>query len=201
MALTAANQPATAKMVDSFCQTEHTHRANGPIKASSKPSIYVAHPGICATSIVPLVLPLYCAMLFVFYLARWVGSPWHPISVESGACAPVWLALGPEDESQGKAGDQKHCRVKWGSAADRWGAPRPEKTEVEGWGLDGSGAHIDWRGTARWGRQRGARDATKEDVENFVQEGARVWREMEQLRLEWEARLDEHEKRQAEKKS
>jgi hypothetical protein len=48
---------------------------------------------------------------------------------------------------------------------------------------------------------RGAKDANREDVETFVEEGAKVWREMEQLRKEWEERLDEHEKKQAEKKS
>jgi 3-keto steroid reductase len=197
MALTAADQPATAKMVDSFCQTEHKLGANGPTKASSKPSIYVAHPGICATSIVPLLLPLYWAMLLAFYLARWAGSPWHPVSVEGGACAPAWLALGPEGESQGMEADKEHYRVKWGSATDRWGTPRPEKTEVEGWGVDGSGAPIEWWAKGSWGRLRGAKDATREDVEDFVQEGSRVWREMEQLRLEWETRLDEYEKRQA----
>jgi 3-keto steroid reductase len=201
MALTAADQPATAKMVESFYQTEHKQGANGPITALSKPSVYVAHPGICATSIVPLLLPLYWAMLLVLYFARWAGSPWHPIDVEAGACAPVWLVLGPEGEAQGKGADKEHYRVKWGSATDRWGTPRPEKTEVEGWGLDGSGAPIDWWGKGSWGRLRGAKDATRGDVENFVEEGARVWREMEQLRLEWEARLDEHEKRQAEKTS
>jgi 3-keto steroid reductase len=200
MALTAADQPATAKMVDSYCGTEPKQGANGPVNASSKPSIYVAHPGICATSIVPLILPLYCAMVLAFFVARWVGSPWHTITVETGACAPVWLALGPEDEPEGNMGDQERGGTKWGSATDRWGSPRAVKTDVEGWGLDGSGMAIDWWGKNGWGRMRGAKDATREDVESFVEEGAKVWREMEQLRVEWEERLDEHERNEAEKK-
>ena len=201
MALTAADQPATTKMVNSFCGAEHNQDASGPISTSSKPSIYVAHPGICATSIVPLLLPHYWAMLLAFYLARWIGSPWHPITVDAGACASVWLALGPEDGAEGNLGDTQRRHAKWGSATDRWGSPRAVKTEVEGWGLDGSGTPIEWWGKGTWGRMRGATDATGEDVENFVEEGARVWQEMEQLRMEWEARLDEHERQRAERKS
>ena len=41
------------------------------------------------------------------------------------------------------------------------------------------------------GRAKGARDATKEDVESFVGQGAEVWRVMEEMRLEWEQRLEE----------
>jgi 3-keto steroid reductase len=201
MALTAADQPATAKMVDSYCETEHKQGANGPADASPKPSIYVTHPGICATSIVPLILPLYWAMLLAFYVARWVGSPWHAVTVETGACAPVWLALGLEDELEGNAGDKERHRTKWGSATNRWGSPRAAKTEVEGWGLDGSGSPLDWWGNGSWGRIRGAKEATREDVETFVEEGAKVWRQMEQLRMEWEERLDGYEKKQAENKS
>jgi 3-keto steroid reductase len=198
MALTAADQPATAKMVDLYCETQHKEGANGPFSGSSKPSIYVTHPGICATSIVPLLLPLYLAMLLAFYLARWAGSPWHSITVETGACAPVWLALSPEDDAAGIVGDKGLRRAKWGSATDRWGSPRAVETEVEGWGLDGSGTPIEWWGDGSWGRMRGAKDATREDVENFVEEGALVWRQMEQLRVEWEAILDEHERERAE---
>jgi 3-keto steroid reductase len=201
MALTAEGQPATAKMVDSYCDTEHTKGANGPITVSSKPLIYVAHPGICATSIVPLMLPLYWAMLLAMYIARWIGSPWHTITVEAAACAPVWLALGPENDQEGNASDKDRHGVKWGSATDRWGSVRVAKTDVEGWGLDGSGMPVDWWAKGGRGRMRGAKDANREDVETFVEEGAKVWREMEQLRKEWEERLDEHEKKQAEKKS
>ena len=46
MALTVAGQPATAKMVDSYCETEHKQGANGLVTVLSKPSIYVAQPGI-----------------------------------------------------------------------------------------------------------------------------------------------------------
>lgn len=196
MALTATNQPATAKMVDSFCATECNTGATRAMGGMSKPSIYVAHPGICATSIVPLLLPLYWTMLLVFYLARWAGSPWHPITVDAGARAPVWLTLGPDDEPEASLGDTERRRAKWGSATDRWGSPRVVKTEVEGWGLDGAGTPIDWWVKGGWGRRRGAQDATKEDVERFVEEGAAVWREMEHLRVEWEARLDEYERKQ-----
>ena len=201
LALTAADQPATAKMVDSFCETGRKTGTNGTFDALSKPSIHVTHPGICATSIVPLSLPIYWGTLLAFYVARWAGSPWHPITVEGGACAPVWVALGPEDEREGETGDKERARAKWGSATDRWGTPRVVKTEVEGWGLDGSGTPIDWWGEGGRGRMRGAKDATSEDVETFVEEGAKAWREMELLRVEWEEIFDAHEKNQAEGKS
>ena len=200
LALTAADEPATAKSLDSFCSTTNKTRANGPDSDSPKPSIFVTHPGICATSIVPLLLPLYWSMVLVFYVARWLGSPWHTVTVENGACAPVWLALGPEFEQEGEESNEELAHTKLGSATDRWGTPKVVKTEVEGWGLDGSGELIDWWGKDGWGRVRGAKDATREDVETFVEQGARVWREMEQLRIGWEERLDEYEKRQAEKK-
>ncbi len=58
--------------------------------------MYVAHPGVCATSIVPLHALLALAMVVALYLARWLGSPWHTISAYSGASAPVWLALSPQ---------------------------------------------------------------------------------------------------------
>ena len=138
-------------------------------------------------------------MLLVFYVARWAGSPWHTITVETGACAPVWLALGSQGEPGGEVGANERRRSKWGSATDRWGTPKVVRTDVEGWGLDGSGERIDWWGKGGWGRIRGAQDATKEDVETFVTEGARAWRDIEELRMEWEGRLDDYEKNQAEK--
>ena len=202
LALTSADQPATAKALDSFCAIGHKPGTNGLVGDLSKPSIFVTHPGICATTIVPLLLPLYWIMVLAFYVARWVGSPWHTVTVETGAFAPVLLALGPGDEQEGEASRKELAHTKWGSATDRWGTPKAVKTEVEGWGLDGSGEPIDWWGKGGWGRVRGAKDATREDVETFVEEGARVWREMEQLRAEWEERLDEYEeKNQAEKKA
>ena len=73
-------------------------------------------------------------------------------------------------------GIKERERAKWSSATDRWGSTRAEKTDVQGWGLDGSGAPIDWWAKSGLGRMRGAKDATREDVESFVEEGARVWR-------------------------
>ena len=81
LALTAADQPATAKAVDSFCGTEHKAGANGRVDASSKPAIYVSQPGICATSIVPLsatpvlgyVIGFLCGEVGWFSLAYYYG--------------------------------------------------------------------------------------------------------------------------------
>jgi hypothetical protein len=32
-------------------------------------------------------------MIAIFWTARMLGSPWHPLSTYLGACAPVFLAL------------------------------------------------------------------------------------------------------------
>ena len=74
------------------------------------------------------------------------------------------------------------------------------KTDVQGWGVDGSGGAFEWWKKNGRGRMRGAKDATKEDIETFVEEGAKVWREMEKLRVEWSQRLDEYEKVQGQSK-
>ena len=60
---------------------------------------YLSHPGISATNIVPVTkyaLWNFChrnSMLAVFYLTRWMGSPWMPITPYKGALASVWCAL------------------------------------------------------------------------------------------------------------
>lgn len=74
-----------------------------------------------------------------------------------------------------------------------------QRTDVPGWGLSGDGGAVDWWQAGwgwlgGWGRKRGARDATSEDVEAFVEEGQLVWRELERLREQWEGRIDEYER-------
>ena len=151
-----------------------------------RPRVYVSHPGICATGIMPLALPLVWGMVASFYLARWFGSIWHTISAYKGATAPVWLALAPlkaitavEKEGDGPG--------KWGSATDRQGGERVERTEVEGWGYGGKVGDL----SRRKGRMRGAIDSTAESREEFVQLGRECWAKIEELRKEWEERLGE----------
>lgn len=199
LALTAANQPATAKSIQSFieCDTTDKRLIDHSPASISIPTIHLAQPGICATSIVPLPWLLHLLMLAAMYLARLIGSPWHVVSAYHGGIAPVWLALGPRDEI---ARREEAGAVKWGSAVSRSGRATVQKTDVPGWGLCGDAGKVEWwhRGPGwlgGWGRKRGATDATREEVEGFVEDGALVWRRLEGLRREWEGRIERFEER------
>ncbi len=134
-------------------------------------------------------------MILAFYIARLIGSPWHTVSAYIGATAPVWLALADADEI---AEREKAGPAKWGSAVTRLGRESVQRTDVPGWGLTGDGGEVVWWQIGRgwlggWGRKRGAKDATREDVERFVEDGALVWRELERLRREWEEKIERFE--------
>ncbi|USP81443.1 hypothetical protein yc1106_08717 [Curvularia clavata] len=170
-------QPYTSETVNHYLQDAEAD------EKTTKPRLYVTHPGICGTSIMPLPVILEWCMLIAFYLARWVGSQWHTITVEKGATAMVWLALASQntlDEMEAKEGVGK-----WGSATDFWGQERVDRTEVPGWGWGGK------IGETRPRRRRDpyAKDLSKESQERFAETGKRCWKEMERLRVEWEDRL------------
>ncbi|KAA8910253.1 hypothetical protein FN846DRAFT_898067 [Sphaerosporella brunnea] len=95
-----------------------------------KVKLFTCHPGICATSMVELPLVLWYCMTLAFYIARWLGSPWHSISTEAGANSAVHLALIGEEELK----ETKAERKKWGSGSDRAGREVLKITEVEGEG-------------------------------------------------------------------
>ncbi|KAF2103715.1 3-ketosteroid reductase-like protein [Rhizodiscina lignyota] len=163
----------------------------------SPPKMYLSHPGICATAIISLPLILEWLMIGAFYVARWIGSPWHTCSSYKGAVAPVWLALASssvlaqlEIDAEGES-----RKGKWGSAIDIWGNERVARTEVEGWGWAGAvGEGAEWRsGMGKRARWRHARDLTEEKRVEFEESGREVWAEMERLRKDWEKRLDQHE--------
>lgn len=80
---------------------------------------------------------------------------------------------------------------KWGSSSDFWGNSRVKKTEVEGWGWCGKVEDLSKNKEVRRGRRRGVRDLTEEDRVEFEALGARVWKEMEGMRREWEELLGE----------
>ncbi|KAF2654923.1 3-keto-steroid reductase [Lophiostoma macrostomum CBS 122681] len=171
--------PSSAPVVDQYldhaADTHHT----------TKPRIYVSHPGICGTSIFPLSPILDFCFFVAMYVSRWLGSMWHPVTAEKAACAMVWLTLANQrmldsmEVGQGVG--------KWGSATDWWGQERVERTEVDGWGW---GGRLD-ESTNRKGRSPFAKDLTKEDKEQFEETGRKCWEELEKLRIEWEQRLDE----------
>ncbi|KAI4749023.1 NAD(P)-binding protein [Aureobasidium sp. EXF-12298] len=158
--------------------------------SNQKPKMYLAHPGVCATSIADLPLVLWYAMLFAQYVARWLGSPWHPVSSYLGAVSSVWLSLAPfstlsnQESTEGKA--------KWASSTDVFGNERVVRTEVGGWGWGGKvGEKADGKMRLSANRWRGQEDVTKESREEFEVLGQRVWREMEELRRTWEKRLQD----------
>jgi hypothetical protein len=67
-------------------------------------------------------------------------------------------------------------------------------SDVEGWGINGTGTpfkHKWWGGNL--GRKTGAVDATREDVEDFISQGAEVWKKMESMSKEWEDRIELYE--------
>ena len=125
-------------------------------------------------------------MMFAFYLARWVGSPWHTISAYKGACAPVWLALASQEELDTL--ERRDGKGKWGSAVDWKGDERVMRTEVEGWGFGGK-VRDRPKGEMRKGRRRGVKDLSEVEREEFEELGRRCWGQMEDLRKQWEGRL------------
>jgi 3-keto steroid reductase len=161
------------------------------------PKIYATHPGICATSIVPLILPLHYCMMAAFFLARMLGSPWHVISSYTGACSTIWLSLAPQSVLD--AAEAAYTRmggggkVKWGSSCDRLGRERVVCTEVEGWGFGGVVGPPVTEEDKRRRRKRGMRDLTTEERVEFEELGRKSWREMEELRVQWEELLSRAE--------
>lgn len=173
LALTSS-LPSTQPFVSRFASPHHTSsRALPP----NPPTMYLAHPGICATSIVPLPLILSYCMIISLYIARWLGSPWHTVSPYIGACAPVWLALALQDELDAMDDNSgRQCKAKWGSSTDRGGRERVRQTEVEGLIslADGDGDNSSEKGGIS---------------QEFEELGRTCWMRMEALREEWEERL------------
>lgn len=168
--------PSTTEALDQYL--DHAQDSD----KTTKPRLYVAHPGICATAIVPLPLILQWCMVAAFYIGRFLGSEWHTIWADKGATAMVWLALASQstlDNMEAKEGVGK-----WGSAADFWGQERVDRTEVAGWGWGGKMGEY-----KRKGRDPYAKDLTKESQERFTETGRKCWEKMEKLRIEWEDRL------------
>lgn len=175
-----------------------TRWMGGEEEMGPRPRVLLCHPGIVATGIVPLPTVLMSLWMGTAYVMRWLGSPWHTNTAGKGAVSAVWLALAGEEELNAEAGGAGAERVKWGSAVDRLGNARVEMTDVQGWGVDGSGEPLKekWWGGG-WGRTIGAADATTEDVQEFTRQGVRVWKEMEEMRMDWELRIQRYERQRS----
>ena len=204
LALTS-NCPASENAVTSFTSTEDTR----PLRQmNSTPTQHVYHPGIVVTSVMSLYWIIHQAYLLGIYLARWVGSPWSTVEPYTAARGATWLGLASNEEIRQAETDAHPFetkdtapvvnggRVKWGTAVNRIGKPTVRPTEVDKWGITGSGTSFAskwWGGSSGLGRKPGAVEAKPEDVEDFVAEGAYAWQQMEELRRDWERRIKESE--------
>ncbi|KAI1095625.1 hypothetical protein F5B19DRAFT_489284 [Rostrohypoxylon terebratum] len=196
---------SSKRITDLICLTAHlpgVEKASAPYFASPaaadkpvKPRFYLSHPGVVCTPLFPLHWLLYWGYYVAMYIARWLGSPWHPVEPYLGACATAWLALADQHTLDGLRAD----RVKWGTSTSRSGHAAPKKSEVDGWGWDGNvtspdGAkEDDGVGVLRRavGRKWDARDLTEEKRAQFEDDGRKCWEELERLRTAWEKALGE----------
>ena len=203
MALTAQNQPATSKSVNDFLDpTQPLVRSSR--QQMSRPTTQVTQPGIVTTTIISLYWIVHQAYLLSIYLSRWVGGVWSTVKPYPAAASATWVALASADEMRALEAEDGGGEGKWGTAIDPLGRTSIRRTEAEGWGINGSGKSYKdtwWGGPAWWGggyvgRRKGAKDATKEDVDTFITDGAEVWRKMEGLRTDWEKRLEAYNKEQ-----
>lgn len=147
--------------------------------------MYTIHPGVCGTSIAGLNWFVSLFMTLSFYLARWLGSPWHPVTPYKGAVSAAFTLL----SSQIPEMEQEEGKGKWGSATGVFGDERVARTEVDGWGYCGRLGVVPKGSVVMGGGYRGRRELTQERREEFEEVGRRVWREMEEMRGEWERRL------------
>lgn len=196
LALTAET-PSTRKWVEGFyTSSDKGVDEKGGEREGKEPRMYLSHPGVCGTGILPLALPLFWCMIASFYIARLLGSPWHTLSTYAGACAPTWLAISRQEELD--AAEEVYRahgggKVKWGSSCDRLGRDTAVSTEVDGWGHGGVvGEAVVMEDRCRR-RKRGARDLTAEDKVEFEELGRKCWQGMEELRLQWEEILEREE--------
>ncbi|KAF2479130.1 3-keto-steroid reductase [Neohortaea acidophila] len=150
-----------------------------------RPQMILTHPGIVQTSIVTLSWFNFYLNLLAIYVARWIGSPWHTITSYKGCLAAVFAILAPP--AQLLDFETRDGKGKWGTSTDVFGNERVARTEVEGWGF-GRELGVVPAGSVRT-KRTGYRKPTKEMREEFEEAGRRVWREMEELRVEWEKRL------------
>lgn len=192
---------SSKRITDLMCLTANlpsVQKVSAPYFAAAdkpiKPRFYLTHPGVVCTPLFPLHPILYFFYYWAMYLARWLGSPWHPVEPYLGACATAWLTLADQETVDRLRAD----RVKWGTSATRLGHAAPKKTEVEGWGWEGK---VEDRAALQKeeeeqgvlgklkGRKWDAKDLTEDDRARFEEDGLRCWTELERLRAAWEAAL------------
>jgi 3-keto steroid reductase len=176
-----SNLPSTKSYTQDFFSTSTS-------TASAPPKMYVTHPGILATSIASVFWLIEPFMIAFFYLARWLGSPWHTVTAYKAAVSPCFCVLAPAAQLEDL--EARDGKGKWGSAINAAGDERVARTETEGWGWSGKvGETPSGSVTGSLGRWRNMKVTGKEERENFEADGLEAWKQMEALRVEWEARL------------
>lgn len=198
LALTST-QPSTTDSVSEYCSLPPSS-SDPPRPSRSQPTMHLFHPGIVVTSVITLYWLLAQGYLLGILFARLLGAPWSTVHPYTAAAAATFLALSPETaltHHQEKDTGSPHGTVKWGTAVDVRGRPSVRVTEVDKWGLNGSGVKFGdtwWGGKSGLGRKPGMVDATEREVAGFIEQGRHVWRQMEALRVEWERRIEEYER-------
>lgn len=174
-----AQLPSTKTYVDAFLPSSKSN--------PRPPEMYITHPGVVATSISGMNIIMTFMMVAVLYISRWIGSPWQLISPYKGSVSAVFAILAPP--SQLSDLEEREGKGKWGSAADVFGNERVARTEIEGWGFGGEERSLSAPSGSLKTKRPGYRKPTKEVREEFEEQGRRAWKEMEELRVEWEKRL------------
>ena len=88
---------------------------DGP-RDTKPPGVYLVHPGVVATPLMPLPFFIMAFYAYGVWLTRLLGSPWHAVTGYNGGFAAVWLALRTQQELDALRAE----RCKWGSSATRW---------------------------------------------------------------------------------
>ena len=177
--------PETREYVERFFTADSTTSKITQAKSSghTTPQMYLVHPGLCRTDIMPVHWSLDWLWLVLVMITRVLGGDhWQNCWPYTGATAAVWLALAEQptldkqETAEGKA--------KWGSAVSRLGSERALRTEVDGWGFGGI---VGEKGPpqGRWGNG----GFTAEKRVEFAQLGRNCWRSLEELRAQWEKAL------------
>ncbi|ODV87658.1 hypothetical protein CANARDRAFT_4981 [[Candida] arabinofermentans NRRL YB-2248] len=91
---------------------------------------YVTQPGIFTSfSFFKFLNPFtFYGMLLLFYISRFLGSPWHNISGWNAANAPVFVCTKTDDDSRQD--------IKYGSATSHKGVEYLKNMEIDGTGKD-----------------------------------------------------------------
>jgi 3-keto steroid reductase len=172
--------PSTTPYIRAFLPS-HTTTTDSP-----RPRMYLTHPGIVATSISDIPWIMRIGMLAIFYIARFLGSPWHTISPYKAAVSACFCVLATDAQLAER--ESRDGKGKWASVTDARGDESVKRTEVQGWGYSGEVGVVP-SGSVSAGKWLGLKATGKEEREAFEMMGREVWREMEGMRVEWEGTL------------